>query len=169
MGLMDLIAPIPVNTMQAYHNCEMVFSFFYENSENGFRVTVDDQKYLIYTTLKEVELFNETLYLFQTPGFKEDFFNYVNTMNPETVLSGFTPYYEHAQRLSKSLYRAANDENALTKLNDHCLQIPPTYKDDFMLNKQIDSLRVGITKKEFNGYEEVRSFLQEQKVRLGHL
>jgi len=118
-----------VNMKKDYHNCEMIFSCSHS-----------EEKYQIYTTLKEVEVLKEALEIYQAEGFKEQFLLYSDAINPEEEYPEFVASFKKVHALGKSLQALAKDDYSLTQLQDYCLEQAPTYVEDFMINKQILSV-----------------------------
>jgi len=152
---------ITVNEKQEYHNCEMIF-YFYNNDENGFRVT-KDQKYKIHTTIKEVEALNEALNVYQADGFKEKYLLYNSVMDGSDQYPEFAIDYIDSVQVCRTLQSLANDEDSLVQLSEYCLDVAPTYKDDFMINKRIESVIVGSHKKEIEDYDDLEEYMAELK------
>ncbi len=154
---------ITVNEKKPHHDCEMVFSFDYENKENGFEVD-SEQKYRIHTTLKELALLNIALHLYQAEGFKDKYWLYTNTVDPSNVYPMFVPDYIEAIGIGKQLQALAVDEDSLVQLSEYCLETPPTYEDDFRINKVIHSVTVKGVTTEISDYEDIKDFLESHGI-----
>lgn len=133
-------AIITVNTPKEYHNCEMIFSFNYKNENTNFKVD-EKQKYKIFTTLKEVETLKAALDVYQEEGFKDAYLLYFEEVNGDAKYPEFTLRFKKAQELAKALNDLANDEDSLVQLSEYCLETPPTYADDFRINKRIEEVK----------------------------
>jgi len=149
---------ITVNQKQDYHNCEMIFSFFYHSESSDFAVE-KDQKYKIHTTLKEVEILNEALHIYQEDGFKEAYLLFLEEKDGSVKYPDFVPRVQKAHELSKALQDLAQDEDSLVQLSEYCIETPPTYKDDFGINKQIEAIVFNRHTKEVSGYEDLKVYL----------
>jgi len=149
---------ITVNQKQDYHNCEMIFSFFYHSESSGF-VVEKDQKYKIYTTLKEVEILNEALHIYQEDGFKEAYLLFAAEKDGSAKYPDFVPRVTRAHELSKVLQDLSHDEDSLVQLSEYCIETPPTYKDDFGINKQIEAIIVNGQAKEVSGYQDLKTYI----------
>ena len=103
---------IRVNEKQAYHNCEMTFCFYYESRNNDFKVD-KEQKYKIHTTIKEVELLNEALHIYQADGFKDAFLKYSEAVDGSYKYPEFVIDYIDAIEAGRALQALANDEDSL--------------------------------------------------------
>lgn len=156
----DDVSLITVNTKKEYHNCEMTFCFYYNNDESDFKVN-KDQKYKIYTTVKEVTLLNEALNVYQEEGFKDTYLLYSAETDGSQKYPAFVGDYIDAVQLGKALQALANDEDSLVQLSEYCIEIPPTYADDFGINKQIESIRIDSEKRDVSGYEDLKDYLSE--------
>lgn len=153
---------IYVNDKKAYHNCEITFSFYLSNDKSDFAVD-KEQMYSIYTTAKELELFNEALHIYQEDGFKDTYLLFIADMNSSTQYDDFVPRFNRAIDLAKQLQEISNDEDSLIQLSEHCLETPTTYADDFYINKQIQSLNIDGVSREINGYDDLKTYLAELK------
>jgi len=153
---------VSVNEKQKYHNCEMIFSFYYHNKENGFKVD-EEQKYKIHTTIKEIEVLNEALELYQEDRFKENYLLYTSEVDGSNVYPLFAGDYIESVSLSRSLQALANDEDALVQLSTYCLETPPTYEDDFKINKKIESIILDGQKHAFEDFDEIQAYMAELK------
>ncbi|MEA3369805.1 MAG: hypothetical protein U9Q40_00525 [Campylobacterota bacterium] len=154
---------VTVNKKQAYHNCEMTFCFYYESAKSDFKVT-KKQKYKIYTTAKELELLNEALNIFQAEGFKDAYLLYTQEVDGSQKYPEFVMKYTDSVNIAKALQSAANDEDSLTQLSEYCLEIAPTYEDDFRINKQIDSVTIDTQTREVKGYSDLKEYLLKQAI-----
>jgi hypothetical protein len=149
-----------VNTPQPYHNCELIFSYHYENPANGFKVD-DQQLYHIHTTMKEVYILNEVLEIFQAPGYKEQFIDYNNVTDGSNVYPAFVIDYIDGVQMGKQLRALAKDDDGLVQINDFCLETPPTYEDDFKINKTLHELKIGDETYHIDDYEDFKEYLDE--------
>jgi hypothetical protein len=105
-----------------------------------FSCSNSEEKYKIYTTVKEVEVLQEALDVYQAEGFKEQFLVYSNALSPEEEYPEFVSAFKKVHSLGKSLQALAQDAYSLTQLQDYCLEQASTYVEDFMINKQILSV-----------------------------
>lgn len=135
----------------------MVFSF-YSTHQNTFEVN-QEQKYKIYTTTKEVQVLNEALNIYQSDGFKNSYLLFEEEIDGSKKYPDFLPYFKKSQEIAKVLQGLAQDEDSLVQLNEYCLEIAPTYLDDFMLNKKIESIIIDREEKEIKGYEDLKAIL----------
>ncbi len=158
--MIDNSGTIIVNEKQDYHNCEMGFCFYYESDTSDFKVG-KEQKYKIHTTLKEVEKLNEALNIYQAEGFKEAFLRYTSEVDGSNKYPEFVIDYIDAIETGRALQALANDEDSLVQLSEYCIDIPPTYADDFGINKQIESITVEGKTELVNGYEDITDYLSE--------
>lgn len=149
-----------VNNKNEYHDCEMVFSFYFENSESDFQVD-PEQLYKINTTLKEVAIFNEALQLFQSQGFKEKYLLYTSVQDGSQKYPNFVIDYIDSVELTKQLQSLSNDEDSLVQLNEYCLETPPTYVDDFYINKRIHSIKYKDNLLVVDDFDDIESFVDE--------
>lgn len=149
---------IIVNEKKEYHDCEMLFCFYYDNANSDFKVE-RDQKYKIFTTLKEVEILNEALRIYQANGFKQTYLKYTSEVDGSKKYSEFENSYNKALGIAKELQSLANDEDSLVQLSEYCLEVAPTYVDDFGINKQIEAIIVDSKQKEISGYEDLKEYL----------
>ena len=156
----ETVEIISINEKKEYHNCEMLFSFFNDNAKSNFQVD-QEQKYSIHTTIKEVEVLNEALNVFQNKGFKDNFLNYTSVVDGSQQYPEFVVDYIAAVDLAKELQSLANDEDSLVQLSEYCMETPPTYEDDFRINKQIVSITIDSQTRDINGYEDLKKYLQE--------
>jgi hypothetical protein len=156
--LSNNLEPINVNAKQAYHNCEMTFSFYLNNNNSNFIVDTN-QQYTINTTLKEVEILNEALHLYQSDGFKKQYLLFSNELDGKTKYPQFIENFDRSQALANELSTLAKDEDSLVQLSSYCLDTAPTFVDDFYLNKQIQSITIDNTTTQCNGYEELKQLL----------
>jgi hypothetical protein len=156
----ETVGLLTVNEKKAYHNCEMIFSFFYKNEANGFEVD-KDQKYKIYTTLREVEVLNEALNLYQKPGFKDNYLRYVNTVDGSNSFPEFVIDYIDSVELTKSLQALAHDEDSLVQLSEYCFETPPTFEDDFRINKKIETIIIGAEEKDVTDFDDLEEYLSD--------
>ncbi len=157
----DNLNYICVNEKQAYHNCELVFSFYYDNKRD-FKVD-EEQKYKIHTTIKEVELLNEALNVYQEDDFKKTYLLFTAEIDGSLNYPDFVPRYNKAKELAKQLQALSNDEDSLVQLSEYCLEVAPTYEDDFGINKKIDSITIDTTQRAINGYEDLKAYISELK------
>ena len=153
---------IPVNEKKEYHNCEMTFCFYYDHEKSSFKVE-KDQKYKIYTTIKEVELLNEALNVYQEDGFKETYVLFHTQNDGDSKYPEFTPRLHKAKELARELSSLSNDEDSLVQLSEYCLEVAPTYVDDFGINKQIESITIDGQTRDINGYRDLESYISELK------
>lgn len=151
---------ITVNEKKDYHNCEMTFCFYYNNDKSGFKVG-KDQKYTIYTTLKEIELLNEALNIYQEDGFKDAYLLFSKEVNGNVKYPDFIPRFNKAHELAKKLSALANDEDNLVQLSQYCEETAPTLIDDFGINKQIESIAIEGETRDINGYEDLKAYISE--------
>lgn len=156
----DNLELITVNEKKAYHNCAMTFSFYYNNDKSDFKVD-EDQQYKIHTTLKEVEALNEALNVYQKDSFKKMFLLYTAVVDGSQQYPEFVIDYIDALQLGKALQSLANDEDSLVQLSEYCLETPPTYADDFGINKKIESLTFDGKTREVHGYEDLQDYISE--------
>lgn len=154
----NTLSIVTVNEKQAYHDCEMIFSFYYRNEKSDFKVD-EDQKYKIHTTLQEIQVLNEALNLYQEEGFKEAYLLYIGDKDGNATYPEFAPRFQKACDLTKQLQALSNDEDSLVQLSEYCLETPPTYVDDFGINKQIESITINGMTKDIAGYEDLKSYL----------
>ncbi|NOR55991.1 MAG: hypothetical protein GQ531_07255 [Sulfurovum sp.] len=152
------ITSIIVNEKRDYHNCEMTFSCSIERNSNNFEID-QDQPYIIYTTLKEVEVLNEALAIYQAEGFKEKLWRYTNEVDASTKYPEFVKDSETAKAIGKKLNDLCQDSDSLVQLQEYCMEQAPTYADDFNINKSIDAITIDNDCKEINGYEDLKSYL----------
>lgn len=151
---------ITVNTKKEYHNCEMVFSLYYNHAKSDFKVE-KDQKYKIHTTIQEVEVLNEALNVYQAEGFKDTFLLFAAEVDGGAKYPDFVPRLNTAQALGKQLQALAKDEDSLVQLSEYCIEIIPTYNDDFGINKQIESITINGKTREINGYEDLKEYISK--------
>lgn len=149
---------LSVNEKQEYHNCEMIFSMYYQSASSDFTVE-KDQKYKIHTTIKEVEVLNEALNVYQADGFKETYLLFSAEKDGSVKYPDFAPRVTRAHELCKILQDLSQDEDSLVQLSEYCIDTPPTYKDDFGINKQIEAVIINGKTKEVNGYEDLKHYL----------
>lgn len=154
----DTTDVLTVNTKKDYHNCEMIFSMYYENPDNGFKVD-EEQQYRIFTTIKEVDALNEALNLFQSKGFKDNFLLYTSVVDGSAYYPEFVIDYIDAIELGKELQILANDEDSLVQLSEYCLETPPTYEDDFKINKKIESITIDGDTKTISDYDDLEAYI----------
>ncbi len=163
----DNLNYICVNEKQAYHNCELVFSFYYDNKRD-FKVD-EEQKYKIHTTIKEVELLNEALNVYQEDDFKKTYLLFTAEIDGSLNYPDFVPRFNQAQELAKELNDLSNDEDSLVQLSEYCTEVAPTYADDFGINKQIESITVEGDTRVSKGYEDLKDHftqLRQEKASL---
>ena len=151
---------ITVNERQAYHNCEMIFSMYYESDTSDFKVD-KDQKYKIFTTIKEVEVLNEALELYQKQGFKDNYLRYINSKDGSNEYPGFVIDYIDSVELGKLLQALANDEDSLVQLSEYCTETAPTYEDDFRINKKIEAIIIDGKQRVIDGNEDLQEYIAE--------
>lgn len=156
----DNLGLIPVNEKQEYHDCEMTFCFYYDHEKSDFKVQ-KDQKYKIYTTIKEVELLNEALNIYQEDGFKDTYLLFEREADGASKYPEFASRLSRAKEIARALAGLAKDECNLVQLSEHCLEVAPTYVDDFGINKQIESITINGTKREIKGYEDLKDFISQ--------
>lgn len=158
----DNLGLITVNERKAYHNCEMTFCFYYNNDKSDFKVE-KDQKYKIYTTVKEVELLNEALNVYQEDGFKDAYLLFAEEVDGSIKYPDFVPHFNKSQELAKQLSALSNDEDSLVQLSEYCIETAPTYIDDFGINKQIESITIDGETRDINRYEDLKDYISELK------
>lgn len=151
---------ITVNEKKEYHNCEMVFSLYYNHEKSDFKVE-KDQKYKIHTTIQEVEVLNEALNIYQAEGFKDAYLLFATEVDGSAKYPDFVPRLNTAQAFGKQLQALANDEDSLVQLSEYCIEIIPTYNDDFGINKQIESITINGKIREINGYEDLKEYISK--------
>ena len=156
----DDLALITVNEKKAYHDCEMMFCFYYNNDKSDFKVD-KEQKYKIYTTVKEVALLNEALHVYQEKGFKDTYLLYSAERDGSQKYPEFVGDYIDGIQLGKALQALANDEDSLIQLSEYCIETPLTYADDFGINKQIESICIDNETRDVNGYEDLKAYISE--------
>lgn len=152
------LAYVVVNDVKEYHDCEMVFSFYFEGS--GFDVDAS-QRYKINTTVQEVKILNEALTLFQKKGFKDQYRQYTSVVDGSQKYPEFVIDYINSVELTKMLQSLANDEDSLVQLNEYRFEVPPTYEDDFRTNKKIESVTYEGKIHLVDDSEELDEFLEE--------
>ncbi len=153
---------ITVNEKRDYHNCEMTFCFYYNNDISGFRVE-KDQKYKINTTIKEVELLNEALNVYQQKGFKDSYLQFSSELDGSEKYPDFVPLFKKSQELAKQLNGLSNDDDSLVQLSEYCIEVAPTYIDDFGINKEIDSITIDGITRDIDSYKDLKDFILELK------
>jgi hypothetical protein len=158
--LSDNLGPIPVNEKKEYHDCEMIFCFYYDHKNSTFKVE-KDQKYKIHTTIREVELLNEALNVYQEDGFKDSYLLFEAEVDGSKKYPEFVPRFNKARELARELSLLSNDEDSLVQLSEYCLEVAPTFVDDFGINKQIESITVNGTTRAVNGYQDLKEYLLE--------
>ncbi|HIC43111.1 MAG TPA: hypothetical protein EYO73_02090 [Sulfurimonas sp.] len=158
------IGLLPVNEKKDYHDCEMTFCMYYENTQGDYKVD-KAQKYHIHTTLKEVDVLNEALNLYQEEGFKDTFLSYSAEVDGDSTFPEFTSKIEKAHVLGRALMDLANDEDSLVQLQEYCIDQAPRYVDDFGINKQIESITINNETKNIEGYEDLKTYISELKVK----
>ena len=126
---------VTVNEKKTYHNCALRFSMFSSDSSSDFKVD-DSIYYCIHTTLKEVELLNEALNIYQNDNFKSDYLEYFEAHDAKEKFPAFHEKFENSQKIAKALKALANDEDALTQLQSYVLDIVPTYRDDYFYRQK---------------------------------
>jgi len=151
---------ITVNEKKEYHNCEMVFSLYYDHAKSDFKVE-KDQKYKIYSTIKEVEVLNEALNVYQAEGFKDAYLLFVAEVDGSAKYPDFVPRLNTAKELAKQLNDLSNDEDSLVQLSEYCIEIIPTYDDDFGINKQIESITINGATRDIMGYEDLKNYISK--------
>ncbi len=151
---------ITVNEQKEYHNCEMVFSLYYNHAKSDFKVE-KDQKYKIHTTIQEVQVLNEALNVYQAEGFKDTYLLFSAEVDGSAKYPDFVPRLKTAQALGKQLQALANDEDSLVQLSEYCIEIIPTYKDDFGINKSIESITIDGVTRNINGYEDLKEYISK--------
>lgn len=156
----DNLGLITVNERKEYHNCEMTFSFYNNHDKSDFKVD-KDQKYKIYTTINEVEVLNEALKVYQEDGFKDAYLQFAIEVDGSAKYPDFVPRFNQAQTLAKQLNDLSNDEDSLVQLSEYCIEIIPTYEDDFRINKQIESITIDGKTQVVNGYEDLKDYLSK--------
>lgn len=154
---------ITVNEKKEYHNCEMTFCCYYDNDKSDFKVK-KDQKYKIYTTIEEVELLNEALNVYQEDGFKDLYLLFSQEIDGAKKYPDFVDRFNMSQELAKKLNSLSNDEDSLVQLSEYCIETPPTYVEDFMINKQIESITIDGQRRDINGYEDLKNYMSELKI-----
>jgi len=158
--LSDNAGQITVNEKKEYHNCEMSFCFYYDHNKSDFKVE-KEQKYNIHTTLKEVEALNEALNVYQADGFKDTFLLFQAEVDGSAKYLDFLPRFKKSQELAKALNELSNDEDSLVQLSEYCIEIAPTFVDDFGINKQIESITIDGKTRELNGYADLKAYILE--------
>jgi len=153
---------ISVNTKKEYHNCEMIFNFLNDDIKSDFEVD-QEQQYKIHTTIKEVEKLSEALSVFQKPGFKENFLIYTSVQDGSNEYPNFVMDYITAVELGKELQALANDEDSLVQLSEYCMETPPTYEDDFRINKRIISITIDGQTHDVKDFDDVEDFIDDLK------
>lgn len=153
---------ITVNEQKVYHNCEMTFSYYYKHDKSDFKVE-KDQKYKIYTTIKEVELLNEALNVYQEDGFKDSYLLFSAEVDGSQKYPDFTPRFNRSKELAEQLSKLSNDDDSLVQLAEYCIETAPTYADDFGINKQIESITIDGETRDINGYEDLKDYISELK------
>ena len=151
---------ITVNEQKDYHNCEMVFSLYYNHAKSDFKVE-KDQKYKIHTTIQEVEVLNEALNVYQAEGFKDTYLLFAAEVDGSAKYPDFVPRLSTAQALGKELQALSNDEDSLVQLSEYCIEIIPTYNDDFGINKSIESITIDAVTRDINGYEDLKEYISK--------
>ena len=154
----DNLGLITVNEKKEYHNCEMTFSFYYNNDNSDFKVD-ENQKYKIHTTTQEVKLLNEALNIYQEDGFKETYLLFFAQADGASKYPDFVPRLKKAQELAQELNKLSNDEDSLVQLSEYCMEQAPTYADDFGINKEIKSIIIDGVSKDINGFEDLKDYL----------
>lgn len=138
----------------------MTFSCYYIHDKSDFKVS-KDQKYKINTTVKEVELLNEALNVYQEDGFKDAYLLFAAEMDGSVKYPDFVSRFKKSQELAKALNELSNDEDSLVQLSEYCIEVAPTYVDDFGINKQIESITVEGKTRELNGYKDLKAYILE--------
>lgn len=156
----DNLGLITVNVQKEYHNCEMIFSLYYNHAKSDFKVE-KDQKYKIYSTIKEVEILNEALNVYQAEGFKDAYLLFAAEVDGSAKYPDFVPRLNTAQALGKQLQALSNDEDSLVQLSEYCIEIIPTYDDDFGINKQIESITINGKTRDINGYKDLKEYISK--------
>lgn len=154
------IGLITVNEKKEYHNCEMTFCYYYEHDKSDFKVD-KDQKYKIYTTIKEIEILNDALNVYQENGFKNLYLLFSSEVNGSKKYPDFVPLFKKSQELVKQLSKLSNDNDSLVQLSEYCIEQAPTYVDDFGINKQIESITIDGRTIDIKGYEELKQYILE--------
>ena len=149
---------ITVNEKKKYHNCEMTFCYYYDHDSSDFKVE-KDQKYRIHTTVKEVEVLNEALNVYQADGFKDTYLLFAADVDGSKTYPDFVPRFNRSQELAEQLGKLSNDEDSLTQLSEYCMEEAPSYVDDFGINKQIESITIDGKIREVNGYEDLKAYI----------
>ena len=168
LALDETLALLTVNEKKAYHNCEMIFSCYYEHDTSDFKVT-KKQKYKIHTSIKEVEALNEALNVYQEAGFKDTYLLFSQEIDGSKKYPDFVQVFKHSQELARKLASVSNDEDSLDQLQEYCTEQAPSYADDFGINKQIESLTLENYTREIDSYEDLKSYLRELKKTTTHL
>ena len=156
----DNLGHITVNEKKEYHNCEMTFCCYYTHDKSDFKVE-KDQKYKINTTIKEVDLLNEALNVYQEDGFKDAYLLFAAEVDGSIKYPDFVPHFKRSQKLAKQLNDLSNDEDSLVQLSEYCIEVAPTYVDDFGINKQIESITIDGKTRDINGYEDLKDYISE--------
>lgn len=156
----DTAGPITVNEKKDYHNCEMIFSLYYNHAKSDFKVE-KDQKYKIHTTIKEVEVLNEALNVYQAEGFKDTYLLFAAEVDGSVKYPDFVPRLNTAKALAKQLNDLSNDEDSLVQLSEYCIEIIPTYEDDFGINKQIESITIEGVTRDINSYDDLKEYISK--------
>ena len=153
---------ITVNEKKEYHNCEMTFSCYFTHDKSDFKVE-KDQKYKIHTSIKEVEVLNEALNIYQEDTFKDSYLLFAAEIDGSKKYPEFVERFNKSQELAKQLNALSNDEDSLVQLSEYCEEQAPTYADDFGINKQIESIMVENETRSIEGYEDLKSYILELK------
>lgn len=154
----DTAGVITVNEKKDYHNCEMIFSLYYNHAKSDFKVE-KDQKYKIHTTIQEVEVLNEALNIYQAEGFKDAYLLYAAEVDGSSKYPDFMPRLNTAKALAKKLNDLSNDEDSLVQLSEYCIEIIPTYADDFGINKQIESITIDGVTRDIKSYDDLKEYI----------
>lgn len=152
---------VNVNEKKEYHDCEMIFSFYLDYKADDFEVD-SDVKYKINTTLKELFVLNEALTLYQKKGFKDNYLAYASVLDGSQQYPNFVIDYIDSVELTKQLQGLANDEDSLVQLNSYCLDTPPTYEDDFRINKKIEAIIYQGESVSFKDADDIEEYLEDK-------
>jgi len=166
--LSDNSGQIIVNEKREYHNCEMTFCFYYAHGKSDFKVE-KEQKYIIHTTLKEVESLNEALNVYQEDGFKDAFLLFQAEVDGSLKYPKRVPRYKKSQELAKALNELSNDEDSLVQLSEYCIEVAPTFVNDFVINKQMEAISIDDETRVVNCYEDLKAYISELRKDKAHL
>ena len=149
---------IYVNQKREYHNCSMIFSYYQTHTPSHFQVDCT-LRYHIFTTLTELKLLNEALHIYQAHGFKEAYLKYNSEIHAKDENSEFAKKLQEAQQIAKELQSLAQDEDSLVQLQEYILETPPTYVDDFYINKKIEAIIIDEATHTISDYKAIKKLL----------